>query len=1081
MYSPLTSPLFHADADDLTSTFSNPSASFTPYESSRPTLRFSESENHASQTQIHKPRKGLLSAATDVLGLRRKFGSISRKKPSHSTVPHAAQVMPDVIEISARNDILVTSSGATSAYKDHEHEERERLRDAAAQSIGLDPDLLLSSPRSLSSLDSSHMQSPSQPAPMPSFPATLAVLSTLTQMSATLPKFSPPSSLLVYALAKQWKPRTILLTSHEETQKTHVHLFKSAAPDEIEVERLEITEESVIFVAEEEVGGRGNVVKLAGKRCCSGTDESALTMWFLQMADPLESQRWIATIKNAVLSQRSIRAGLNVQVHTDSDCEPRGDMDVVLSMRLQRAQPMKLDIAATPPVLPKGVSPAHTPSPSSSLRSFRLNMPSPSPAAAIKGIFTGPRSRSPSVDASRVPAQPQGHTEDSFSAMGASLLTMLRTNATPDASSSPSHSLPFPLPYAQGQSSPAPSVRSTSTTVVIPASDLKISKERDVPGFSPSPPSSGSLGTPPSSGTPTIAFQSTPGALAFSLQPPPRKVKHTSTPIITSSEQRQQGIYQQTDGHQSVEGSFGIVSDTSSDVRSPWPASPVPRLRSMSPCEENGIMSPETVSTGEMSPPDSSDLRRGGASSIVNYCSACPPTDERVGGEGDMTLTVPSDDSPSRNPSTSKRWSRQAVHIPKRPRPPSGPPPSIPYCPDRDHRASFTLHPHTLHPYAADRPPSSASSNSYTYGRPSPQSVSPLSPTFRKRTSDSSAYSVSSASTSASRAMARMSETLGGSMPSVGPSVGTGRSPRAMSLSAPGLSPMTHTGSAKRRSMPPPRPAPSFAPPPAPGSETLSTFPLTQRKSLRNSIAQRALRLSLTSPKPPPSTDLPPRPDEVEYNQSHRRSTSNGNAAATTTSELYSIPASPSRLSSTLSQMSSPTNQPPGSSASSTRSMSIKQRLRILSSPSSPTFTPPGPVSTLNLDDDTHRPSRVQTPHSFALGEHITTMQNDPSFLQLSTPVTPTAPKPPPRSPFRPLPSTSPSLHPFEPEQEFISLSPPPPRRFSKQVAASVPYPDRLESELPDLSDTISLHKEDDKLVRLSQRGSMVSLGFVTM
>ena len=195
---------------------------------------------------------------------------------------------------------------------DKEHEERERLRGAAAQSIGIDPDLLHQRRRSQSIASSEQRDSVPTPQ-LPPFPASLGALSLFTQMSATFPKFSPASSLLVYALAKQWKYRTLVLTSHVTTHRKRVHLFKSASPGEIEIERLEITENSAMFVADEEVGGRRRVIKLAGKDVAAKKNSTAnnnvsedpsCAMWYLQITDPTESQRWIAAIKNAVLSER---------------------------------------------------------------------------------------------------------------------------------------------------------------------------------------------------------------------------------------------------------------------------------------------------------------------------------------------------------------------------------------------------------------------------------------------------------------------------------------------------------------------------------------------------------------------------------------------------------------------------------------------------------------------------------------------------------------------------------------------------------------------------------------------------------
>ncbi|KIJ17723.1 hypothetical protein PAXINDRAFT_97940 [Paxillus involutus ATCC 200175] len=1100
------------DADNLVSTSSNPSTAFTSYESSPSSGSPHSHKNHTAPTQPRKPRTSLLLAASDALGLRKKVGSVSRKKPPSHHIPYTSHIMPDVIEISAHNNTTVTSTiGGTTAHRDYEHEERERLRDVAAQSIGLDPELLhdLNRSQSHSSLDSP--QGPPQPARIPPFPASLAALGPLTTMSATLPKFVPPSSLLVYALAKQWKLRTIVLTSHTASQKTHVHLFKGAAPDEREIERLEVNEDSVIFVSEEEVGSRGSVVKFAGKDAGASSsssigEENPRTMWFLQITDPAESQRWITAIKNAVLSQRSIRAGLGILAQTNVGHEPRGDMDVMLSMRLQgiiSTQP--IDPPKSTATSPTSPSKSSSPSPPPSLRSLTINVPSSSPAATIKGIFTGTRSRSPSLEGS---THPQGHTEDSFGVMGTSLLTMLRTNASP----SPSPSLALPLPRAPAQGSPASSVRSASAPVVITASDLKISKERDIPGPLSSPPSSNSTCTPSRSNTPLIPLRSPQGALALSLQPPPRKPKHAPTPAPFASSQEHCGIYKQADGNRSVAGSFGIQSSSSSG--GPTPGTSPSSCLLVVPSEV-----PASAGVGVRPPSPTGDLSKTGTTGLgtcvvppnVNVRSASPggglysgSPDTGASGATNVSLAVPGTDSPSRSTSITKRWSRQGTSLPKRLTPPLGPPPSVPLSPESNHRVSIALNPHASHPYAADRPISSASDHSYSPAGLSPRSETSLSPTFWKRTSDSSAYSVSSESTSESRALAQISVPVNGSVSSsLGSAVEVGRP--SMSQSVPDPSPVARKSS-KRRSMPPPRPAPSFAPPPTPyghGSVSGPTSPSASvpsfQKSFRNSIAKRALRLSLTAPKPPPSSVLPPRPDESAHGRGHR--TNSGNTGGASPSDLYPIPASPSRPTSVLPRTSSPSHPaPPTSPASSTRTLSIKQRLRILSAPSAPaspvlsslTITPPTQVSTLDLGDDNENDPptppyvHVRSPPMFGLGEHITTMQNDPSFLHLSSPVMSTTPKLPPRSPFRPPPPSSCTLingrgtSTFEPDCDFVALSPPPPRRGSKQIAVMVVQPERLESELPDFSDTVSVYPEDDMFAALSQRGSVVSLGFIT-
>jgi hypothetical protein len=190
-------------------------------------------------------------------------------------------MLPDVIEISRRDD---------------EVEERERLRDAAAQSIGLNP-ILMSAEETLKEVDETEsdchepdtaqtlngftvvdrftpdipdtkasynvsMRLPKSSIPtVPDFPVTITILATFTQNSAHLVKYYPSSSLRLFALSKLWKNRYLILSSSSPRSSQAVspsfrHLFRSSNAEEREIERLEINEDSVVFVAEEDVGGR---------------------------------------------------------------------------------------------------------------------------------------------------------------------------------------------------------------------------------------------------------------------------------------------------------------------------------------------------------------------------------------------------------------------------------------------------------------------------------------------------------------------------------------------------------------------------------------------------------------------------------------------------------------------------------------------------------------------------------------------------------------------------------------------------------------------------------------------------------
>jgi hypothetical protein len=257
----------------------------------------------------------------------KKFGR--KKKPP---IVSTSSLLPDVIEITATD----TKRNSIIAATLLEEEERERLRDAAAQSIGLDPDLMSKSPTSVlghhdfgfnddhyeiyhdhdtetenptsgsvgpsregsyisnsmwandhsSSMGhrggagsvnivakSSNACVPAVTPTIPVYPATVAGLTNFTQLSRILPKYYPGNQLLKFALTKQWKNRFIVMSSPCQTLSSsnssrptpttaptvsYLHLFKSNNPSEKELERLEINEDSVVFVNanNEEISGR---------------------------------------------------------------------------------------------------------------------------------------------------------------------------------------------------------------------------------------------------------------------------------------------------------------------------------------------------------------------------------------------------------------------------------------------------------------------------------------------------------------------------------------------------------------------------------------------------------------------------------------------------------------------------------------------------------------------------------------------------------------------------------------------------------------------------------------------------------
>lgn len=149
----------------------------------------------------------------------------------------------------------------------------------------------------------------STPSDVLAFPITRAQVAAHEQLSATIPKHYPPPSLLMFALSKQWRARHVVLSAPLLAGASYLHVFKSSAADERELERLEINERSVVFVNDEDVGGRRGVVRVGGidvgalRRDLNG-EENGMTMMMLQIVDANESQNWINAIKNAVLGQR---------------------------------------------------------------------------------------------------------------------------------------------------------------------------------------------------------------------------------------------------------------------------------------------------------------------------------------------------------------------------------------------------------------------------------------------------------------------------------------------------------------------------------------------------------------------------------------------------------------------------------------------------------------------------------------------------------------------------------------------------------------------------------------------------------
>ncbi|KAF8630902.1 hypothetical protein AX17_005260 [Amanita inopinata Kibby_2008] len=951
-------------------------------------------------------RGSILVAASDALGF--KFG---RKRQSTRTAQRT-DIFSDVIEISALRP-------------DAESEERERLREEAAQSLGIAVDQdspsvtqsieeendreLHEAPshvsdagnaaRSISAtpdIDNRSHHDPHRSLPssinasaaarrpnsamahnrrgsnmttlIPPFPASIDALDAFKQLSASLPKYYPSPSLRIFALSKNWKIRFLILTSppvaipkNSRPAVSYLHLFKSSSTGEKETERLEINEDSVVFVAEEDVGGRKNVIKVGGRDegCANNAkkdhncEEGGRTMWFLQISDPTESQKWIATIKNVILSQRTIRAGLGLPANALGGIEPRGDMDVMLSIRQQgivtSPSSSRQSVGSPRSVLPE-VNYASSVS-SQSLHSQATtprSQPSVSSISGLKGLFTSrPRatSRATSFDSERPLYDKEN--EDSFVSV-TSVLNKLRPNtAESDTSFVPPLSSFTTVPHALQRKIVNEQMPTTSADATENGNPTTVNDKANRPL---------SLG-------------------ALSLQPPPRKrwmfVETKPSTMITITDMSNELLAGQSESHQPSSPRSGRLSSFGSTEQKPRPPS---------------IQSISTLASGDHSIKSNVSTQR-----------------------------------------STRRWSRQSA-LPARMSPPNGPPPAVP--------PTVQLQ---QHPYAAER---SSSQTSFSNSTDSPKSIISGLPSFSKRASNSSAFSVKTTGTSHSHSY----PVLSNSRPT----------------------------SSHRASMPPPsKPPPTTALPPAPGQ--MSTSAPSSKPSFRESFANRAGRLSIISPKPPPSAILPPRPDEPT--KSHRRSSSGNYFVYPSNSNPSSSSLIPNPLhsASPFPPPSVPLPPTPATQpvlASSSRQSLIKRRLRMLSTPA-PSPTEPSTIENAPTNHSRRRSTTVtativqdskQVSHHLIstpttpIAEKITLFQNDPSFLQLDTPTIPS--RPPPR-PLPPIPTQYPDM---------VSLSPPP-RRSSKHITTV----DIAEFESKPASEG------ENRLVSLSRPGSVVSLGIVSM
>ncbi|KAF7346168.1 hypothetical protein MSAN_01843600 [Mycena sanguinolenta] len=421
----------------------------------------------------HTRRSSLLVQAGDAISL---WSSKARRRPSirQSSAPATTTVLAfdHVIDISA-------------PPPDEEEEERQRLRDAAAHSIGLAP--LLEAPDAEPLVEE---EAAITTVVLPPFPASKAALAPYTVLTATLPKYYPPSSLRIFALAKQWKTRDLLLSVPTSAGSSHLHLFKGAGD---ELERLEISAESVVFVAETPPAssvlaaaeeGR-HVVKVAGldvgarRRDWNVSDDAgahgvappphpkrcAELDRCRQERDPRAAVRLFSFSPVTPVSVVTQRAGLAPTPNTggtDAGArrEPRGDMDVMLTLRMHAA--VASTNANTNAIPPPPSSPTTT-----SPTSHNPTSAPPTPPTARPLALPQPQPPTPTSPTSPYSSQAQGGYAASLapSVSSRSVRSVATAPALSPTSPSSSHanSSSSPTSGANGARSQPPTLRPDSS------------------------------------------------------------------------------------------------------------------------------------------------------------------------------------------------------------------------------------------------------------------------------------------------------------------------------------------------------------------------------------------------------------------------------------------------------------------------------------------------------------------------------------------------------------------------------------------------------------------------------------------
>ncbi len=166
--------------------------------------------------------------------------------------------------------------------------------------------------------------------PILPFPCLLSSLKPHIRYTSAVSKYYAPPSFVTFlgpnkGSTRHWKSRHLVLTSATSavTSSTtggqvyvrtdYLHLFKGSFPDDKEVDRLLLTDSAAVMLPSERdhLGARQCVVKVNGHNAKSiKQDERGTlilqgeTIWLFQCPDSQTMQKWLVSIRDAILNYR---------------------------------------------------------------------------------------------------------------------------------------------------------------------------------------------------------------------------------------------------------------------------------------------------------------------------------------------------------------------------------------------------------------------------------------------------------------------------------------------------------------------------------------------------------------------------------------------------------------------------------------------------------------------------------------------------------------------------------------------------------------------------------------------------------